>query len=489
MLHCEPSAAIFSENGVSVVASRVFNSARLAEMRAWARYFNIAKVAAFIGILAAPFSLWALFWTSPRDYPFLSSMVYLPILTYCCIMLFSRVWKNDKFVKLLFGAGIGIRVAAAGAFVWMGFFVFNVAVDAFHYWTVGLALANEFNGVGWNAFRPPWTSTNLVCNLCGLLTLAIGNAMPTLFVLFAFAALWGAYFFYRAFCISFPHGNRGLYGVLLVLLPSMVYWSSAIGKDALEQLFIGLSVYGFARIIKQVNAWSIAIFLIGLSGAALVRPHAGAMLATSMLLPFTVGQARGGWLTISLKVLLVPILAAGTFYMVSQAQSFVGVEGSDFRSNVNRLKLESEVTNLGGSTFNRGESLPLRIIQGPFLIFRPWPWEVHNAVTAVASLEGLALFILTWRKRRDACALLRHWRDAYVLFVLIFTLEFSVIFSAATSNFGILVRERIMLVPVVLVLFCAKHPVSRSVAGLPPAHRNYWFRSRLPAPELDRSLS
>jgi hypothetical protein len=401
-------------------------------------------------------------------------------------MLFSRVWKNDKFVKLLFGAGMSMRVAAAGAYVWLGFVVFNVAVDAFHYWNEGMVRAKEFSGIGWSAFHPPWTSTNFVCNLCGLITLAIGNAMPTLFVLFAFAALWGAYFFYRAFCISFPHGNRGLYGVLLVLLPSMVYWSSAIGKDALEQLFIGLSAYGFARIIQQVNARSLVFCVVGLAGAAVVRPHVGAMLATSMLVPFTIGRARGGWLTMSLKVLLVPVLAAGTVYLVSQAQSFVGVEGSDFQSNVNRLKLQSQASDLGGSSFNSGESLLGRIIQGPFLAFRPFPWEVHSAMAGVAALEGLGLFVFAWCKRRDLWALVRQWRDPYVLFVLVYSLVFAVIFAAATSNFGILVRQRIMMIPVFLMLFCVTKPLSSGIARPPVAHRNRGFQSRLPPPQLGR---
>jgi hypothetical protein len=403
-------------------------------------------------------------------------------------MLFSRVWKNDKFIQLLFGAGMSTRVAAAGAYVWLGFVVFNVAVDAFHYWNEGMVRAKEFSGVGWSAFPPPWTSTNLICNLCGLITLVIGNAMPTLFVLFAFAALWGAYFFYRAFSIAFPHGNRGLYGVLLVLLPSMVYWSSAIGKDSLEQLFIGLSAYGFARIIQQVNARSLVICVLGLGGAAVVRPHVGAMLAIGILVPFTAGRARGGWLTMSVKVLLVPILAAGTLYMVSQAQSFVGAEGGDFQSNVNRLKLQSRASDLGGSSFNSGESLPRRITQGPFLVFRPFPWEVHNAMSAAAALEGVGLFIFAWSKRRDFWVLVHQWRDPYVLFILVYSLEFSVIFAAATSNFGILVRQRIMMVPVFLMLFCVPRELSRAVARRPAAPRNPRFATPLPAPQLGRSI-
>lgn len=456
-------------------------------MRAWVRYFNIARLAAFVGVLAAPFSLWALFWTSPRDYPFLSSMVYVPLITYACVMLFNRVWKRDKFMKLLFGAGIGIRVAAAGAYVWLGFFVYTAAVDAFHYWTVGIVLAGRFASIGWSAFQPPWTSTNLLCNLCGLMTLVLGNAMPTMFVLFAFAALWGAYFFYRAFCIAFPEGDRGLYGVLLVLLPSMVYWSSAVGKDALEQLFIGLTAYGFALTVRQISARSIAYCLLGVAGAAVVRPHVGAMLATSMLLPFTIGKAKGtSWLTMSLKVVLLPVLAAGTLFMISQAQTFVGSEGSDFKSNVKRLQTESEASTQGGSTFNQGESLPRRLIQGPFLIFRPFPWEAHNPISGVAALEGMGLFYLAWRRRREIWILVRQWREGYVLFILMFTIEFSAIFSAGTSNFGILVRERIMLVPIFLMLFCAKRPLSYSLSGARAQRANLQLQRKWAA-QLRRS--
>jgi len=455
---------------VSVALPRVLDTARLVDMRAWTRYFNIARLAAFLSILAAPFSLWGLFWTSPSDYPFLSSMIYVPLIACVCVVLFSRVWKRDKFVKLLFGAGMGLRVAAAGAYVWLGFVVYTAAVDAFHYWTMGLVLASQYSSVGWSVFHGPWTSTNLICNICGLLTLVIGNAMPTMFILFSFAALWGAYFFYRAFCIAFPEGDRGLYGVLLVLLPSMVYWSSAVGKDALEQLFIGLCAYGFAKTIRQISASSITFCIVGVAGAAFVRPHVGAMLATSMLVPFTVGRARTGLLSTALKVVLLPALAAGTFYMVSQAQSFVGVEGTDFKSSVTRLKTESQDSAQGGSTFNGGESLPRRLLQGPFLVFRPFPWEAHNAIAAAAALEGLGLLLLVWRRRREIKAVVRQWREAYVLFILIFTLEFSAIFSAGTSNFGILVRERIMLVPIFLMLLCAKRPPIFA-SGQMPAER------------------
>jgi hypothetical protein len=416
-------------------------------------------------------------------------MLFVPLLICACVMLLSLVWRKDKFLKLLFGAGVILRLAAAGAFIWLGFSVYHASVDSFHYWSAGLSLANGYSGLGWAVFQPPWSSTNLICNICGMIMLITGNALPTLFVIFTLTALWGGHFFYRAFCIAFPDGDRGLYGLLVVLLPSILYWSSAIGKDAMAQLFIGISAYGFARVVRRLNALAILICAGGLAGTALARPHVAAMLATSMLLPFTLGRTRGGWMTMSAKILLVPILAGATFFMISQAQSFVGAETSDFNSSVERLLLQSKMSQSGGSQYNEGISMASRLLHGPFLVFRPFPWEVHSVQAAIAGLEGLGLLLLAWRKRRMVWALIRQWREPYVLFVVLFMLEFSLIFSVAASNFGTLVRERIMLLPIFLMLFCAKLRARQPALGTPAPRRRQSFRRAWSVPQWDRQSS
>ena len=476
---------------MSTAPIRVFDGSKSAEIRAWTRYFNIARAAAVVGILGAPFSLWALFWTSPRDYPFLSSMLFVPLVILGCAMLFSRLWRGDRFVKLLFGAGIAVRLAAAGLFVWVGFFVYGAAVDAFHYWAVGLQLVDQFSFLGWAAFQPPYWSSSLIFDICGIIMLVTGNALPTLSVIFALAALLGGYFFYRAFCLAFPQGNRGLYGLLVVLLPSILFWSSAIGKDALEQLFIGVSAYGFARATKRLDPRAILVCSIGVAGSAAVRPHIGAMLAVSILVPLGLGKTRtrSGWIATAGKMLLLPLLAAGTLFMVSQAELFVGMQSSDFENGIKTLNTKQQDAILGISTFNQGESLPRRIVEGPFMLFRPFPWEVHSATAGIASLEGIGLLYLCWRRRRELWALLRRWREAYVGFLLLYSLEFSIIFAAASGNFGTLVRQRIMLVPIVLMLFCAERSATAAAVRRPVLQRNPVRWARVPAPLSNRAGS
>jgi len=378
-----------------------------------------------------------------------------------------------------------MRIVAAGVFVWTGFFLFDASVDAFHYWTKGLELANQYSFVGWDAFQPPFWSSNLLFNMCGIITLVTGNALPTLFVIFALAALWGGYFFYRAFCIAFPSGNRGLYGLLVVLSPSILYWSSAIGKDAMEQLFIGMSAYGFARATRRLDVRAIAICAIGATGAAAFRPHIGAVVAISMLVPFALGKTTGGWMHFSAKILLLPVLAGCTYLLVGQAQSFVGMET---RTGVDVLEETRRGNQYGGSAFNEGESLSVRMLQGPFLPFRPFPWEVHNLMSAAAALEGLGLFFWAWRMRHELLALTRKWREPYIGFILAFALQFTVIFASATSNFGILVRQRIMLLPLILMLCCANFPPRIKLGSASPQPAS-GLRSRIASARLGRSTS
>jgi hypothetical protein len=467
-------------------AGLMLDSAKWAEMRAQARYIRIIRLVGFVAILCTPFSLWALFWTSPRDFPFLSSMLCVPVITYAYVLLFNRLWRGDRFVKLLFGAGIAARFAAAGFYVYTGFFWFHSSVDAFHYWSVGLDLVEQYSMVGWAAFHPPYWSSNLIYDICGIIMLVTGNAMPALFVIFALAALLGGYFFYRGFCLAFPLGNNGLYGLLVVLLPSILFWSSAIGKDALAQLFIGISAYGFARVTKKVDARAILVCIIGVAGCAAVRPHIGAMLAVSILVPFGLGKAAGGWMTIATKILLLPLLAAGTWFLLSRAEDFVGMQSTDLQSGIRRIDSSQQNATLGSSSVNQRESLTARIVQGPFLIFRPFPWEVHSPAAGITSLEALGLLFLCWCKRREFWGLLRRWREAYVGFLLLYSLEFCVVFAAATGNFGTLVRQRSMVVPIVLMLFCANRLASADPVPRPTMQRNPWRRHASPHPSRTR---
>jgi hypothetical protein len=425
------------------------------EIVARRRYSLLMRLLTLGCILSSPVWLWALFFSAVQDV-YAPSLIFSPLIVIACAIGFTPLWRGNPFLKQLFSAGILARLVAASLYIWIGVAVYDTSVDAFHYWSVGMQRAADFLVVGWSAFQPPFWSTNLINNICGFIMLATGNTLSGLFVLFSLMALWGGYFFYRAFCIAFPTGNTALYGMLAVLLPSNLFWSSAIGKDALAQLFIGLTAYGFAKTCGKLGARSIAICALGIAGVLAVRPHIAAMLAVAVTLPFAVGRTYGDWKNPAAKIVLVPLLVGVSWWVVSQAGQFIGLENADSQSSLETVNRLTTSTQVGGSAFNAGQSLLVRVAESPCLMFRPFPWEASGGMSAVAAVEALGLLWFAWKRRASLLAALRQWREPFIAFILVYSILFSVAFAAATSNFGILVRERIMMVPLLLMPFCAR---------------------------------
>jgi hypothetical protein len=451
------------------------------------RYTLIINIVGVFAVASCPFWLGVLFFTSPRDYSYTSSLVCVPLLAIVYYAAVAHVAQRNLYLKRLLSAGLVAHMAVSSVYLWMGFYVYGASVDAFHYWTVGGQLTRDFTVVGWSAFHPPYWNTNLINNICGIMMLLIGDGLPTLFITFALAAFWGGFLFYRAFEIAFPDGHKWLYGVLVMLLPSILFWSSSLGKDALAQLFIGVTSYGFARFCRASGASSGMICILGIVGMAAVRPHIAAMLAMGITVGYAFGKSQGGRMYVVARIFVIPLVLLGTFFLVRQAGQFVGIEGSNAQGGINKANSLTQSSDIGGSAFSSGQSLPVRIAEAPLLLFRPLPWEVHNAMAAASSIESTALLLLFWSRRRMIWSTIRQWRNPYTLFILVFCLLFSVAFAVATSNFGILVRERVMMVPIALMLVCAK-PKSFKVRRLTTVRRSF-LRVSAPIPNVDQIQS
>src|SRR5271170_556806 len=169
------------------------------------RYLQIVRLVTVVSIITCPFWLGVLFFTNTQDYSFTSSLVCIPLLAIVGALAATHFTQSDSYLRRLMMAGLLAHMAASSLFLWVGMFVYGGIADAFHYWTIGLQLAERFRIVGWAAFQPPYWSTNLINNICGVAVLLIGDSLPTIFIAFALVSLVGAYLFYRAFTIAFPN--------------------------------------------------------------------------------------------------------------------------------------------------------------------------------------------------------------------------------------------------------------------------------------------
>ena len=91
----------------------------------------------------------------------------------------------------------------------------------------------------------------------------------------------------------------------------------------------------------------------------------------------------------------------------------------------------------------------------PFLMFRPFVWEIRNPQMAVAALESFWLTVLFWRRKKQVIHAIRTARtEPIIAFAIIFTLEFAFTMAPGIGNFGLLVRQRVMVLPYTVLLLC-----------------------------------
>ena len=85
-------------------------------------------------------------------------------------------------------------------------------------------------------------------------------------------------------------------------------------------------------------------------------------------------------------------------------------------------------------------------------IFRPFPWEAHNAAALMQAVDGVLLIgLMLWRAPSIGRAFRYARSNPFVIFIIVFTLMMTVAL-VSFANFGTLARYRVMLIPFLLML-------------------------------------
>ncbi len=411
-----------------------------------------ASAVGLMCLLTAPAWVQLLFF--PENFDPGTALFFTPVMVLLTVSWIFRSTSRDGFMRRLLIVALGMKLAGAAAFLYVYFRVYGGG-DMMGYFYAGQRMVFALRHQGDWPFTH-YTSTEFADIMTGAVLLVIGTSFPAAVAAFAILSYFGQFLYYRAFLVAVPNGNRYLAGTMLMLLPSIVYWTAPLGKDSLMLFFMSLAIYGYARMYGRMDARAWALFLFGMAGAACVRPHIGAMLAMSFTVPYLVNRNRHGLLGMLARMFALPLLLVGTYFLVTQAQQFVNAE--DVNTAISRVEIMRKALAIGsGSGF--GGSLASRLVLAPFLPFRPFPWEAGSLQTGIASLEGMALMILLWMRRRKLLAALALWRQNPVIFMaMLFCAEFLIVFSAASGNFGTLSRQRVMMLPLLIFLCCAWEP-------------------------------
>jgi hypothetical protein len=413
------------------------------------------------GLLGFSFTaLGLLFLVWARMDGFLVVVFLVPILLAASWPAFVRQARRERDARLVQLLLLALVLKFVGSLVryWVAVHVYEGNADAFEYHRVGVDLAMGFRAGNFDTGLASLSGTDFISFFTGIVYTITGPSIFAGFLLYAWLAFGGMFYLYRAFTIAVPDGRRRSYARLLFFMPSMLYWPSSIGKEAWMLLTIGVASFGVARLLSGRPWRGLAVAGTALWLAALVRAHVSGMLVLGLMVAYLLARPprRLGALGPVVKLFALVALVVVSAALLSRTQSYLLEKGIDPQDGVTSVLAETtRRTNQGGSNFE-AQSTGVSLAKLPYaavtILFRPFPFEAHNAQAAVTALESLLLLCLTIARRRAIWQAVRRLRRRpYVAFVLVFSLLFVVAFSSI-ANFGILARERTQLLPFFLVL-------------------------------------
>jgi hypothetical protein len=366
--------------------------------------------------------------------------------------------KEPDVSAFLLGSALAVKILGALTRYVMLQVVFGGG-DAVAYHRAGVEHYQMVRGLDFSFVQPPYFGTVFVEDATAFLYAVTGPTMLGAFLVFSLLAFIGTWFFYRAARLSFPGGDGRLYFLLLFFLPTMAFWPSSLGKDALVVFGLGVATWGLAKLLQRVSAGPALQMVAGTAVAFGVRPAVGVMFAAGAAVAFLLhpGRLRSPLSRPISWVFVGPLIVAVLLVATSRALEYERLE-ADLTTVVEEYVATHErLVGEGGSVIEGPVPTgPLQFAGAALtVLFRPLPWELADPLAAAAGLESLvilAVFLL--RLRPGWRALRREWRGGMVICALIMVVALVVPLTAA-ANFGLLVRQRAQLLPFLFLILTA----------------------------------
>ena len=360
--------------------------------------------------------------------------------------------------------------------------------DALTYHSIGSTnAANVWAGdVPWTKLVPSGTNTVFIQNLTGLIeTVTLRSGVGT-FMFYSWLSFLGIWAFISAARRAIPNLHARRYAALVLFLPSMLFWSSALGKDAWMVLWLGVMAAGAARLLTRARGGLPMVLVAGLL-AGVCRPNVALLALGALLITVVVGGMRGGSTNGrggTRRVVFAMVLVVGvTVAFGSLTAIFPKAQPLSDPTSVTNLVVQTQgSTSIGGSQIettspNAVWTYPLSMASA---LYRPLLIEARNPPTLIAALEGTMLLVLTIVFRHNIVAGLRQMRKTpYLMFAALYGTMFYVVWGSI-SNLGILARQRVQGLPFIVLLLAvqtvqerqrAEADADAEIQGEPPAGR------------------
>jgi hypothetical protein len=408
------------------------------------------------------------------SYDIWGALVIVPIIVLISWPLINTAFRDDlAWLRPYAWIGLFAKLAGAVLAYQVRFAALGSGFDAGRYHNEGRLLAGSVRAGQSSVLSvlPTSDGTIFIDQFTGLVYTIFGSSRLGGFFLFAWLGYWGWVFFIKAAAVAVPGLAVRRYALAVFLFPSLAYWGSEIGKEAFMGLCLGLAAYGVALVVGDTGRRRTGLLLaaIGLLGAARVRPHFAAIWAggavVALLVRVVIDATRrneSGRRGPQVSSLFLAALAVVGFVVIATATlEFLpdAAEGEDAPVTDQLTAIFDSVenrTDQGGSSFD-----PVQV-SGP----QDWPYAAYRTLTRPLIIEArsfaevlpavemtalLFVGLFSWRRLANAPRLI--FTTPYLMFAALCLLTFGVAF-ASFANLGLLVRQRTLVTPFLLLFLC-----------------------------------
>ena len=363
-----------------------------------------------------------------------------------------------------------LHLLAAPAQIFVVDHVYHGIADWTRYDTQGAILAPNFRALN---FTLAGANVRGIVNdgslsiFAGVVMAIVGANQLATFLVFSWLSWLGTILFYRAFTVTFPGTLQGhkRYAYLVFLLPSTIFWTADVSKEATMTVSLGLVAYGCAKVLVRAPG-GFRILTLGVLAGFLIRPNELLVVlggfAVGLMIRPRGGGARQNPATRVVGLAFMGILLGVSVYMTLHYLKLGGSSGS---VSLNNTTANNQGTGAGfGSSGLAYSSNPARWpIDAYTVLFDPLPFNAHGTGEYAAALENLLLLGIVVASFRQIRILARaSFARSYVMMCVVYSVGFIYAF-AALGNLGLIYRERVMLLPFLMVLFA----IPRTPKGRP----------------------
>ena len=363
--------------------------------------------------------------------------LFLGFIVFLIISFLVLLKKNKKYTIIwgLKGGGVTLFL--------MLFYEANYGLDAYHY------AATAFR----ESIHTPFgeNGTYNVIHINKVFSYFVGKSYFSLKILNSFIGFLGLVFLYKSYEYIIKKSelkinNNFIY--FFFLFPTVLFWSSILGKDPLNLFFIGLFSYGFIHFIDNAKLKYLLMIIISIWLVSYIRSWWSIIMVTSIFLYY------------------LKINSTRNFFLFLLVMPIFGVLATQFLQTQEITSIDQMFLKMAETSQNLaygGSSVGVHVITGfgdyllyyiPNLfstLFRPMPWDIRNAFTLIAAIENVILFYLFYKY------IFKNWRliyaNKYLKFYILLIFSWSLLYVVISpTNLGMAVRFKLQVLPAMLIL-------------------------------------